>query len=129
MSSLAPTCWLAEAPLSWSDISGCRSGSTQTSLHTSLSSVAVMYCISLCLTEGNPPLEHDSACSTLKRFPQTQVGGMFVGVQPYLSAMASWKAALCSVKPCSENGATVSQEEALLCLAKPTASWSCSDNS
>lgn len=51
---------------------------------------------------------------TMKCFPQTQVGGMFVGVQLYLSTMASWKAVLLSVKPCFDKGRTDNQRRPLL---------------
>lgn len=55
-SSLAP-CWLlADAPLSWLEVTGCKSGSTQTSLHTSVSKEAVMSWISLCLRDRKAAL-------------------------------------------------------------------------
>ena len=127
MSSLSLSYRLAEAPLSWSGITGCRSGSTQTLLHTLASSNMVMSRISLCLIKKNPPLARDSAYSTPKCFLQTQVKGMFIGVQPYLSAMALWKTALymkCEAVLCQ--GKTVNQGETPVCLAISMASWSCS---
>ena len=53
---------------------------------TSVSSVAVMSLISLCLMEGNLPLAHESTCSTLNCLPQSQVEGMLFSNQPYLRA-------------------------------------------
>ena len=58
VSNLAPACRLAESLPRRSSITGCRLGSTQTLLHTSVSSMVVMLCISLCLIEGG------GACST-----------------------------------------------------------------
>ena len=48
--------WLfAEAPLSWSALTGCRLGSTHTSLHTSVRRDAVVSLISLCLNVPRKP--------------------------------------------------------------------------
>ena len=82
--------------------------------------------ISLCLMDGKPPLAHESACSTLKFLPQSHLDGRFDGDHPYRRAIASWKAALCSEKPCSLRGRAVSQVEAPFSLASSTAfcSWS-----
>ena len=98
-SSLAPSCVLADAPSSWLGETGCKSGSTRTSLHTSVSNEAVMSLISLCLIVGNPPLAQDSAWSTVKAWPHSHFVCNFDGVQPYLNARASWKADLCRVNP------------------------------
>ena len=124
-SSLAPSCELAVAPDSWYDVVGCRLCSMHTSLHTSVRRLAVRSWISLCLMEGKPHLAHESACSTVKRLPQSHLDGRFEGDHPYHRAMASWKAALCSEKPCSLRGRAVSQVEAPFSLAKSTAfcSW------
>ena len=129
MSSLAPSCELAVAPDSWSDVVGCRLGSMHTSLHTSVRRLAVRSRISLCLMEGKPPLAHESACSTVKLLPQSHLDGRFEGDHPYRRAMASWKAALCSEKPCSLRGRAVSQVEAPFSLARSTAFCCCAGNS
>ena len=73
---------------------GCRVGSVQTSLHTSVRRVAVRSRISLCRMVGKPPLGHDKACSTENFEPQWHLVGKTFGVQPYLKAIASWKALL-----------------------------------
>ena len=124
-SSLAPSCELVVAPGSWSDIVDCRLGSMHTSLHTSVRRLALRSRISLCLMQGKPPLAHESVCSTVKQLPHLHLSGRFEGDHSYRRAMASWKAALCSEKPCSLRGRTVSQVEAPFSLAKPTAfcSW------
>ncbi len=70
-SSLAPSCLLEEAD---SPESGCRSGSTLTSWHTSVKRPAVMSLISLCLSMGNPPLAQERACSMVRNHTW-QVGG------------------------------------------------------
>ena len=64
MSSLAPSCVLADAPERCSPVMGCRCGSMQTSLHTSDRRLAVRSLISLCLIDGKPPFGQDKACST-----------------------------------------------------------------
>ena len=120
-SSLAPSCKLAEAPSSWLGATGCKSGSTCTSLHTSVSSDAVMSLISLCLWAGNPPLAQDNAWSTEKACPHLYFDGSLGGDQPWRNANASWKADLCKVNPCSARGRTVSHVEALFSTAR--ASW------
>ena len=61
--------------------------------------------------DGKPPLAQDRACSTEREAPQTHFGGSLSGVQPYRRVRASWKAPLCSAKPCSVSGMTVSQVE------------------
>ena len=71
----------------------------RTSLHTSVSRLAVRSRISLCLIVGSPPLAHESACSTVKLLPQSHLEGSLDGVQPYRRAKASWKADLCKAKP------------------------------
>ena len=88
-----------------------------TSLHTSVRRVAVKSRISLCLIDGKLPLAHDKACSTEK---EAHFDGSLSGVQPYRSARASWKAPLCSEKPCSVSGRTVSQVEDPFSLASFT---------
>ena len=69
---LTPSCELAKAPDSawiWG-YTLYNSGSLYTSLHTFVSKLAVGPCkISLCVIEGNPPLAHESACSTVKLLP------------------------------------------------------------
>ena len=46
--ALHPSCEIAEAPFSWLGETGCKSGSTHTSLHTSISSdVSNLSCIIL----------------------------------------------------------------------------------
>ena len=119
-SNLAPSWLLAEAPLSWSGVTGCKSGSTHTSLHTSVSRESVMSWISLCLRDGKPPFAQESACSTLNLLPHSHLEGRRDGVQPYHTVRASWKADLCNVNPCSVRSRTVSQVEALFTFAKST---------
>ena len=100
---------------------GWRVGSVQTFEQHSDIRDAVMSLTSLCRSEGKPPLGQVSACSTEKDFPQAHSLGTFAGNQPYLRAMASWKAALWSEKPCSLIGRVVSQLEAPFSAAKSTA--------
>ena len=100
-------------------IASCKSGSTLTSLQTSLRSVAVMSLISLCRREGKPPREQKSTCSTVKLAPHTQLFGILEGVHPYLKARASTKAPLCREKPCSSSGIAVSQLEELSHVRDP----------
>ena len=92
-----------------------------TSLHTSVRRLAVRSRISLCLMEGNPPLAHESTWSTVLLLPQSHLDGRFEGGHPYRKAIASWKAALCSAKPCSLRGRAVSQVDAPFSWAKSTA--------
>ena len=61
--------------------------------------------------EGKPPHGHPKACSTVNRFPQTQLDGNKGGRQPYLRHKASLKAPLCNAKPCSVKGKAVNQLE------------------
>ena len=110
-SSLTPSCDLAVAPDSWFDVVGCRTGSMHTSLHTSVRNLAVRSQISLCLLEGKP-LAHESVCSMVKFLPQSHLDGRFDGDHLYHRDIASWKAALCSEKPCSLRGRAVNQVEA-----------------
>ena len=70
-----------------------------TSLHTSVSRLAVRSRILLCLMEGNPPLAHESAWSMELLLRQSHLDGKFEGGHPYRRAMTSWKVALCSAKP------------------------------
>ena len=58
ISRRAPSCVFAVALVSCSPVSVCRSGSTETSWHTSVNSFAVRSRISLCLMEGNPPVQY-----------------------------------------------------------------------
>ena len=94
ISSRAPFWVLAEASLSISSVTGWSSGSIFTLWHTSVRRVAVMSLISLCLMDGNPPLAHEKACSTVSLLPQAQLDGRFEGGHPYRRARASWKAPL-----------------------------------
>ena len=80
ISSRAPACELAVAPISSSSVTGWSSGSVHTSLHTSVRRVAVRSCISLCLIDGKPPLAQDRACSTEKEAPQAHFDGSLSGV-------------------------------------------------
>ena len=82
ISSHAPSCVLAVAPVRPSSVTGCSTGSMRISLQTSVRGVAVRSRISLCLMDGKPPLAHDSACSTEKLLPQSHFDGRFDGVQP-----------------------------------------------
>ena len=75
MSSRAPACELAVAPISSSSVTGWSSGSVHTSLHTSMRRVAVRSRMSLCLIDGKPPLAQDRACSTEKGAPQAHFDG------------------------------------------------------
>ena len=76
MSSLAPSEMLEERVDITSPVSSCRSGSTRTSLQTSVRRLAVKSLISLWRIEGNPPLGQERACSTEKEAPQTQCEGV-----------------------------------------------------
>ena len=60
-------CLLAVVPLNTSSVMGWRSGSTQTSLHTSVRRVAVRLQISLCLMEEKPPLAQTEYVQLKKR--------------------------------------------------------------
>ena len=75
---------------------------------------------------GKPPFAQDNACSTLKLLPQPHLLGKRAGIQPYRRARASWKADLCSVKPCSVKGRAVSQVEDPFSFDSATAFWSLS---
>ena len=123
MSSLAPSEMLEERVDSTSPVSSCRSGSTRTSLQTSVRRFAVKSLILLWRIEGNPPLEQERACSTEKEAPQTQCEGVRAGSQPYLRHRASTKAPLCKQKPCSLMGRVVSQLEEPFSLARVIARW------
>ena len=59
ISSLAPSCELEVAPVRCSFFTGCSSGSIQTSLHTSVSKLAVRSRISLSLIVGKPPFAQE----------------------------------------------------------------------
>ena len=91
ISSLAPSCVLADAPERGSPVMGCRCGSMQTSLHTSDRRLAVRSLISLCLIDGKPPFGQVKACSTEKWEPQSQLRGTRDGYHPYHKHRASWK--------------------------------------
>ena len=123
MSSLAPSVVIADRPDSTSLNTSCRSGSTWTSRHTSVSRFAVMSLISLCRMEGNPPRGQESTCSTVKLAPHSQLDGVREGAHPYLKARASTKAPLCRTKPCSSKGREVSQLEEPLLRARSMAFW------
>ena len=90
-----------------------------TSLYTCVRRLAVTLRILLCLIKGKPSLAHESAWS--KFLPHSHLDGKFEGGYPYLRAMASWKAALCSAKLCSLSGRAVSQVDAPFSLAISTA--------
>ena len=74
-------------------------GLIETSLHTSVSKVAVRSRISLCLIMGKPPFAHERACSTDIPFPHSHLYGSLGGVQSYRKAKASWKPDLCRANP------------------------------
>ena len=76
---------------------------------TSVRTFAVMSLMSLCHIEGSPPQWQLKACSTLNFFPQVQWEGKYGSGHPYHRLMASLKAPLCRVKPCSVSGNTASQ--------------------
>ena len=86
MSNLAPSSVFAVRLVIVSVVISCRSGSTLTSLHTSVNRVAVKSLISLWRREwrreGKPPRGQESKCSTTKLAPHTQVVGVFNGAQP-----------------------------------------------
>ena len=73
---------------------GFNVGSVQTLEHTSEIKDAVISLTSLWRKEGKPPFAHDKACSTENDLPQAHSTRTFDGIQPYLKATASWKAAL-----------------------------------
>ena len=57
----------------------------------------------------------------VKLEPHEQWVGMFLGSQPYLKAMVSWKVPLCRARLNSFNGSEVSQLEAPFSCAKSMA--------
>ena len=117
MSRRTPVCASAVGPVRTSFVMGLM----VTSWHTSVRRVAVRFLISLCLIDGKPPFAQERACSTEEEEPQAHLVGSLSGVQPYRNARASWKAPLCSAKPCSERGRTVSHVDEPFLLAKLTA--------
>ena len=70
---------------------------------------------------GNPPIAHDSACSTERLFPQAHFDGISESDQPHLRASVSWKAPLWRTKPCSVRGRAVNQVDDPFSVAKLTA--------
>ena len=116
--------WRLKTLTSKSLVTACSSGSRHTLLQTLVRSVAVKLCISLCLMLGKPPFEQENACSSEKLLPQSHLDAILVGVQPYLSANASWKALLCKENLCSISGKGVSQV-APVSLPGPRLSVSC----
>ena len=117
MSSLAPSVLTEVAPFRTSPVSGCRSGSTRTSWQTSVRRAAITSRISLWRMMGNPPLGHESTCSTVKVEPHSQWRGTLDGGHPYLRARASLNAPLCRQNPNSSMGREVNQFEAPFSLA------------
>ena len=89
MSRCAPSWALEVAPMRTSPVIGCRSGSMQTSLQTSVRRLAVRSLISLCLMDGKPPFGQDRACSTKNLAPHPHVDGVCKGCQLYWRASAS----------------------------------------
>ena len=79
MSSRAPSCAFEVAPVRTFPVIGCRSGSMQTSLQTSVRTLAVRSLISLCLIDGKLPVGQDRACSTENLTPHPQVDGTCKG--------------------------------------------------
>ena len=120
MSSHVPVCVLAVVPLITSYVMGWRSGSTQTSIHTSVRRVVVRSWISLYLMEGKPSLAQDRAFSIEKETLQSHFDGNLFGVQPYLNARASWNGLLCKKNPCSLSGIALSHVEDPLSEASST---------
>ena len=59
-------------------------GSVLTSMHTSAMVAGSRSRISLCLTDGSPPVGQLSACVVLKTCPQMHVAGSLGGLHPYL---------------------------------------------
>ena len=119
MSAQASSSEFAVLYCSDSPVSGCSAGSTATLGETSVRKSAVMSVMSLCLREGNPPQGQLTACSTVNFFPHVQQDGRCGSCHPYLSLMASLKAPLCRVKPCSDSGRTTSQCDALFFYRSP----------
>ena len=113
MSSRAPSWVLVEFKLKVSVDKGCRSGSVLTSWHTSVSKLAVRSLIS-CHRIGKPPLGQVKAWSIVNLVPHSQFEGVRLKGQPYLRAIASRNAPLCSLNPKSAIGKVVSQLEAPL---------------
>ena len=112
MSARASPSEFAALYCSDSPVSCCSVGSTATLGETSVRKSAVMSLMSLCLREGNPPQGQLKACSTVNFFLHVQQDGRCGSCHPYLSLMASLKAPLCRVKPCSDSGGTTSQCDA-----------------
>ena len=93
---------------------GCRSGFVLTSWHTSVSKLAVRSLISLGPRIGKPPLVQVKAWSIVNLVPHSQFEGVRLKDQPYLRAIASRNAPLCSLNPKSAIGKVVSQLDAPL---------------
>ena len=55
-----------------SPVSCCKSGSTRTSLQTSVNNDAVMFLMKLCLNDTNRPFLHDKACIRSNFMPRPQ---------------------------------------------------------
>ena len=72
LSNIARSVVMAEAPLRFSPVMGCRVGSMQTSLQTSKSQLPTVSQASLCRIWGKAPLGQESECSTEKCVPQSQ---------------------------------------------------------
>ena len=86
MSNLAPSVVIADCPDNSSLVILCNSGSTRTSLQTSVNKFAVISLTSLCRIEGKPPREPESTCSIVKSAPHSQVERIREGIHPYLKA-------------------------------------------
>ena len=71
-------------------ITGCSSGSMQTSLHTSESRLALRSRISFCLIVGKPPFAQEIPCSTVIPFPHIT----FVGEFEWRPAVAQGRAVM-----------------------------------
>ena len=108
MSSRAPSWILGEFELKVSVDKGYRSGSVLTLWHTSVSKLAVRSLISLRCRIGKPPLGQVKAWSIVNLVPHSQFEGVRLRDQPYLRAIASRNAPLCSLKPKSAIGKVVS---------------------
>ena len=76
MSRRAPFWALEVAPVRTSLVIGCRSGSMQTSLQTSVRRLAVRSLILLCLMDRKPPFGQDRACSKENLAPHPHVDGV-----------------------------------------------------
>ena len=89
MSDLASADVLADLGMIDSPDKGANTGSTHTSLHTSLRRLVVIFLMSLCRIDTNPPFLQVKAWLKSKLAPQTHFDGIRDKGQLYLKFTAS----------------------------------------